>query len=178
MRGEVPAVRDLLTELFFPPRWDSDAGEMVTPEETFAGDVRPWLGNSVAVFLPSFDPMMSGGVDMPIVVAAQITDQAGADEFLSIAMPDIMELYERVEQDGTIVYRASSSDAAFVVTDNVLLAGMVNSVVLPGADAVNLLETGQFRNTLAGLPEDAYNIVVYTDFTGLVDISGDGACRR
>jgi len=49
--------------------------------------------------------------------------------------------------------------------------GWWNIVVLPGADAVDLTETDQFRDTLAALPEDAYNIVVYTDFTGLVDIA-------
>jgi len=55
-----------------------------------------------------------------------ITDQASADEFLSITMSDLMELYERVEQeDGTIVYRSSPGATAFVVTDDALLAGMV-----------------------------------------------------
>ncbi len=181
--GAVPpegvAVRDLLTQLFFPPRYDYEASEMVTPEETFVDDVRPWLGDTVAIYLVSVNALLMGGDEQPpLVIAVDITDMATADAFVNNSLAEDIEegSYTREEQaGGNITYMPSyTGEAEFMVTEEVLFIGLdiERNIVMPGDDLVNLGQTETFQSAVNALPEDAYNVLVYVDAAQAVDTLG------
>jgi hypothetical protein len=158
---EYSSLRDLLNAAFA----EGTDGAM-----SFDEDARPWLGDTIAVFVPSLEVLM-GGADLPVVMGATITDQAALNDFVGAVLEDALanQYYQRIErEDGSILYQGTffSSPSVLILEDAVfvgILDDEMRPLVLPGQDRVKLSLTSPFRDAMDALPEDHYNAVLYTD---------------
>lgn len=142
---------------------------------SFDADVRPWLGNSAAVFVPSLEAIL-GGSDFPVVIGATITDQAAANDLIAMLMEEAVEAqyYQVIEgDDGSILYQgAFFSTPSILILKDALFIGILDDdlgpLVLPGQDKVKLAQTGAFGDAMDALPEDDYNIVLYLNLVDAI----------
>ncbi len=142
----------------------SDAIASVLPGTVdFATDIRPWLGDSIAVLLNGIDTE-SG--DQPIVFAFSVSDNAAAEAWLDsyFAAEIGTSMTKSEEADGTLYAAESSFDASALLADGVLfyaLAASLDTLVMPADDAVNLAQTSEFQDVVGALTENDYNALIY-----------------
>ncbi len=125
----------------------------------------PWLGDSVALILPSTELLLENEFSTAVVFDS--TDQDAAVEFVDMVLSDEMERrdYEKIKQDdGSIRYEPTVNGLyPYLVTDDVIAYGLVDLLVYPDDDATSLSETAIFSETIEALPESDYNILGYAD---------------
>ncbi len=150
------------------------------PDVNFDVAVRPWLGDTAALYIPAVENLLfGGGGDQPFIFAFSVVDQDLADAFVQSAIGDLLqtEAITRTEEDGVILYEpALRFQPAFVITEDALLYGVLGNnfadVVLPGAEVPSLAQSEAFDLTLNTLPRTDYNIAAYVDLTNLLDLVG------
>ncbi|MDX1994185.1 MAG: DUF3352 domain-containing protein [bacterium] len=137
--------------------------------DSFEEDVRPWLGDTVAAAFP-----LGLGTFEPLYFLS-VTDRDAADAFLEAELSDGEAIVERTEQeDGTVRFDVRfGSNPPFtsaLLTDDVALIGepeALETVILPGDDVASLADDGAFQDTLAALPADDYNALLYVTGEGV-----------
>ena len=150
--------------------------DVVDEDISFDELVRPWAGNTMAVYIPSVEAVMMNR-ELPLFIGIEITDKSGAEAFVDALLGDETAegYYEvTVREDGVIVYNASSVyDPSVIITTDALFFGLfsddLDELVLPGEDRVKLGLTGAFQDALAALPAGGYHAVAYLDLTDAVN---------
>lgn len=147
----------------------SDTIDSILPNSVdFATDIRPWLGDSIAVMLTQIDMESEGSAVPPgsVVIALSVSDNAAAEAWLDgyFATQLGTSMTKSVEADGTLYAAESSFDTSALLADGVLfyaLAPSLDTLVMPADDAVNLAQTSEFQNVVGALTESDYNAIVY-----------------
>jgi hypothetical protein len=145
----------------------------------FATDVEPWLGDTLALYIPAVENQLFGGNSdqLPFIIALEITDQLLADGFVLTLYEDALqrESMTRTAKDGIIIYEASLRfQPSVVLTGDALILGVLGTgfadVVLPDSTTPNLADSDVFNATLGALPASSYDVVAYADLTNIIDL--------
>lgn len=143
---------------------------------SFSENVRPWLGDSAALVVPTVDALNTAAG--PLVLVAEVTDFETAQTFLgnvTSAEVGVLSAYEgEVQTDGSVVYTSEfSSDPTIILTESVVYYGDVEAalpaMLLPGADARSLNQNDAFTAIRSNLPAESYNAFVYIDAAGIYE---------
>ena len=131
---------------------------------TFANDVQPWLGDSIAMGLGDLDLNIYGDLnDAEIMVAIEVTNPTAADDFMHKMMGLMAEetgiqFLEETYQDATLYY-VDAEDALDQTTlsrsGDLLIFGLGKSDVMAAIDALqseSLADSSAFQDTIAELP--------------------------
>jgi hypothetical protein len=141
---------------------------------TYADDVKPWIGDSIALGWSDFVLDSYGSIeDIEMVVAVEVRTPAAADAFLFALMEVISEetgetFIEVDYQNETLYYVDTFNDLeqiAFSRSGNMLLFGLGKSNVEAAIDAQegkSLADSATFQDTLAELPTGRM-LTVYLD---------------
>ncbi|QPC83892.1 hypothetical protein G4Y79_05805 [Phototrophicus methaneseepsis] len=174
-----PVLTDLVDRLrlFFPKDVPPITAEALlnmfaqqTAGGTFEATYGTWVGDSAAFGLTlDVDYMMASMNDMPpFFISVAITDRDAAMAFLDeqVSHDESGELigYSLIEEGGLTIYLADESeDATYAVGDDVLF--ITPDVELLPREAVEnpLAAQADFNETVALLPNEAYNILAYID---------------
>jgi hypothetical protein len=141
----------------------------------YGEEIRPWLGDRVAFGLLGG---LAAGEPENVLVSAPITDEDAAREFIQSQMVGDTG-WTRSREGEFIVYEhpdtfanpiiGLGADMVFLATDRALLP-------LDGPPASSLAASERFQETVALLPAQAYNILLYGDIAALMrDSMGPGA---
>ena len=145
---------------------DADLGE------SFAEDVRPWLGDTASLGLIDMSTAAMNDEDPPVLIAIGITDRDAVVGMLSEMGADSDDVEVVTEADYTLFQPADDMDepVAIIVRDDVLLFTNAGDV-LPagGVYDISLADNSAFMDTLVLLPEPDYNITIYLDTSAFLD---------
>jgi len=123
----------------------------------FASGVRPWLGDVVALgAAPDADGMTQ------ILLVVDVTNKDAVLSFLTANIPDLERTEEgdfTVFYDGFETYIAVNNDAMYITAERALIP--FNA--LDGS----LATTSLFMDSLAALPAESYNILLYANGDGV-----------
>jgi hypothetical protein len=132
---------------------------------TFDETVRPWLGDTVAVGIPSGAALFASHFETvgedPVLFAAEITDRALALAFLEPLMPADSEVNVEENDSRTLITSRDEGRGAIYIDGSVLL--ITNDVALLPQETITAgLESSEdFANSLSSLPETDYNALLY-----------------
>lgn len=139
---------------------------------TFNNAVRPWLGETAAVAVLSFDLLMddtsSNDDEAPMVLAAQITDREAVLDFFMARLEHSNEDFIRTDEDTyTLLGPSRQTDnmvVGLLVTDDaIFLSNQIDAILVEGTDAARLSNNSAFTAALNRLPADDYNVTLYYD---------------
>lgn len=165
----------------------SDALDMALadglPGKTFSGDIRPWLGDTLAIGvldIPMDEPLSSRGAlrrlnpgngDAPFIMALAINDRAAATNFITSAMAANNSPAKQTEGDGfTLLEDPSDDETALVIRDDViLLSNQRDRLVKGGLPDGSLQGNPAFADAFNNLPETDYNLTIYADVSPFID---------
>ncbi len=148
---------------------------------TFSDDVRPWIGESIALGWSDFVLDSYGSVkDIEMVIAVEVRKPAAADEFLLALMEAISEdtgelFLEADYQNETLYYMDTVKDLeqfTFSRSGNMLLFGLGRSNVEAAIDAQegeSLADSTAFQDTLAEIPSGRM-LTVYLDSGHIINV--------
>ena len=172
-----------------PPMTISDALDQAIaeglPEKTFSGDIRPWLGDTLAVGVleipegatssPQQALRRASSSDAPFVMAIAINDREAATTFITDAMTENEAEFTQTDEDGfTILEDPSDDDAIIVIRDDVILiSNQPANIRSGGVPDGNLQANADFAAALANLPGDDYNITGYMDLGTIIQKAAD-----
>lgn len=152
-------------------------------ERDFRANIRPWLGDHVAMVIPSMDTLN----DRPTYIY-EVTDFDAAKAFLDTGLVSEeggFSYYAEPEarEDGSFLYTSEYSfDPNVLLTEDLLFVGRletgIETLVMPGEDAVSLDQTSEFQDALAALPLDDYNIAAYLNPQPLIEIAANEMARE
>ncbi len=124
---------------------------------TDADDLLSWLGDAASIGVTGMDA--SGTIDADgLQIVVELDDRQAAFRYLLNEYEDIAEI---IENENSTVIAVPQADILFELYDEVMVIA-VEQQTLPGSSN-SLLNSNRFRETLADLPEETYNIVVYFD---------------
>lgn len=135
----------------------------IDAEGDYESVIGSWLGDTIALgtSVPAADSS-----SQPVILAVAITDAAAAEAFLTANGG--YENYDRTENDGYVLWSPSTrrSGQPFVIfREDVLIISMeAGNVETGGVQESPLSAVAGFNDTLALLPQDDYNVIVYTNF--------------
>jgi hypothetical protein len=133
---------------------------------TFNEVFRPWFGDTAAISIRSYEFLMDNDPDNDIrsfTAAVAITDPAGATAYFD----DLVERGDGISQGGGVyAFSVNRSDVIVdvSVTDDVVLFG---NLVMTREAALS--ENPLFTDSLANLPENDYNILLWINYPSFVD---------
>lgn len=134
----------------------------------FETDIRPWLGDNIAVTVASFNAL--NALSNPFTLILDLADAEAAEAAFE---PMLFGYTAEETEDGTLYTGEFSSEPAYLFTDDALFIGDlttgINRMVMPSADTLSLDQNEAFTATLDMLPEDEYNIVAYINPGGVVN---------
>jgi hypothetical protein len=148
---------------------------------TFTDDVKPWIGESIAMGLGDLDLDAYGGLnDAEIMFAIEVSDPAAADEFLHKMMGAMAEetgerFLEETYLDATLYYvdaQKAPEQYTFSRSGDLLIFGMGKSDVMAAIDAQqneSLADSSAFQDTIAELPSGRM-LTIYMDSGGIFDM--------
>lgn len=131
---------------------------------TFREDIRPWLGDSLAVGLTaSFSEMMSMR-QPPLVAAVAITDRAAAEALFDklFGENDVME--KSTVNDFTVYSPTPDYDfveVAVAISNSVLFYSTSTDALPLSRPEASLVDSESFQASVSLLPEDDYDMLVY-----------------
>jgi hypothetical protein len=146
---------------------------------TFSDDVRPWIGESIALGWSDFVMDSYGSVkDVEMVIAVEVRKPDAADEFLLALLEAISEetgeqIIEADYQNETISYVDTVTDLeqyAFSRSGNMLLFSLGKGNIEAAIDAQegeSLADSTAFQDTLAKLPSGRM-LTVYLDSSQII----------
>lgn len=163
---------DLIGDTTVPMALDQFVrGVLQSDDATWAQDVRPWLGDSMAFGALSLDTMMKRRDDGPYLIVLSITDRAGAEAFFAPMLERTRDLINTIETPAYTLHTASTSTGptALLFTDQALfITNKIEVLPIDGNLRSPLAETSVFQTALSTLPADGYNIAVYVDYGALM----------
>jgi hypothetical protein len=132
-----------------------------------AEGVDAWLGDQVAVAIPSVNSVMAVGPSSPTLTIFAVRDFAAAETWLDAELLDedsFLNYAKETRPDGSLHYQPGAAwGDPYVLTEEALFMGLVDQAVLPGANIPRLSADVTFRQAGAALPEAGYNALVYLD---------------
>lgn len=133
-------------------------------------DIRPWLGDTVAVAALAPD---ADGVSQ-VVIAFDSNDRAGALNFARQAYPNGEDQgVTESERDGftvlTVDFGMDPADNIVIAANDEAMYFASSEALIPfgGAPSSNLAGSAGFSSALGRLPAPSYNIIGYLDATAL-----------
>ncbi|MFN8372559.1 MAG: DUF3352 domain-containing protein [Anaerolineae bacterium] len=125
---------------------------------SFEDDIRPWLGDSIALGVRDLNSRFSPG----FMIAVDVTDNAALAALLDNAAQDSSsgEEYTQYEFDGAVLR----------LYGNVLLVSQTEQMLDDAAEGDRLSDSEDFSATLALLPEPDYNAVIYLQTNEIMDL--------
>jgi hypothetical protein len=152
-----------LPETTAPLRDALDAAGFELAGADFDTVFRSWLGDSASIAVSVPDPMG----DPEVLIVVDITNAQATENFmLEQIIEDDIDLYERTEENGFVVYRSTdeSIDTYTAIGEELLFITSVDDMLpLDGPLSDNLTGQAQFTATLDTMPADSYNILAYLD---------------
>jgi Protein of unknown function (DUF3352) len=137
----------------------------------YENDIRSWLGGTIAFGMgdPSnvFDRDRDNDLETPILIAAQITDQAAADSLVQRLIDGdrmLKEFMVREERNEDIAYTSKEPRAPFqvLITKEALFIGTNPAVsAVSNPTAPKLSASAELAGLAGKLPEQAYNFYGY-----------------
>lgn len=152
-------LRNALNELFT---------DMSDIPNGFDSAIRPWLGDTAAIILPTGIDL-SGNTEPAVLLAASVANRGAAMFFLNLAFTGVSP-----EQGpgGTLIYAAPGAPFSAALTEDALLLAEnranLELAVFPNEDAAKLTTHSGFQATIDALPAGDYNIVAYANLTSLI----------
>ncbi|MCC7209314.1 MAG: DUF3352 domain-containing protein, partial [Anaerolineae bacterium] len=139
-------------------------------------DIRPWLGQRIAFGVGN--PALVGMTDspqpedVPAVLAVDITDQAGADAFVTklLSMANLEQAFQRSEDSQFISYESQMAQQLpvnILITSDALLIGTQVGLAAARGDGTSLADASRFTDTLSAMPAVSYNLLFYVDANAL-----------
>lgn len=137
----------------------------------FERDVRPWLGDTMSGGVLSletaFDHDFSNDDDIPYLVVMDVTDRDLALELAETLFADGIEAGEvtRSSEDGVDLFIGveGTNIPAYALTEDALMVAFSEDQLPLGGVDEPLSESERFTETLAMLPDTAYNMVGYNN---------------
>lgn len=170
--GDIPEIQEALDD--FLAEMEAESGI------TFESDIKPWLGQEVALAIPDLEAAM-GGQEPEIVLAVATRDRRDSDAFLE-------KLRQYLVSDGYVVSEATYNGVTYyvqetksewetpalfgTVNDFVILAtgasAMENVIDVAQGDAESLAKNETYTRLVDALPEEAVALMFY-DMQGMMD---------
>ncbi|MCA9889919.1 MAG: hypothetical protein KC546_16175, partial [Anaerolineae bacterium] len=158
----------------FPEATSTDLLDMFAQEmagTSFEEGFGSWLGDTAAVGMTLDTEFLTEarGEVPPIVLTVQITDHDGAVAFVDAQLDrdSSGELvgYSVVERDGFTVYLPDEAfdKATVAIGSDVMMISPSVSLMQLGEIESGLDSSAAFADTIAMLPENAYNVIAYMD---------------
>lgn len=154
-------------------------------------DIRPWLGQRIAfgVGNPALIGMTDSPApeDVPAVLALDITDQAGADAFVTrvLSMANLGQAFKRSEGNQFISYDSQMPQQMpvnILITSDALLIGTQVGLAAARGDGTSLADSPRYADTLKLMPGDSYDVLFYGDynviFGRILAVMEEGGGRR
>lgn len=146
-------------------------------DQAFGGNfqttIRAWLGDNAALAVGSaevlFDDDPSNDFESEVLLAVQITDR-GAVEALFESLTD-QSGYTKTSTPAFTDYEDTAQPILLRVTENLLLFGTKAGVQSVQNRAAKLNANPKFQETVAALPAEDYNILLYLDLSVLPEQS-------
>jgi len=140
---------------------------------TFDSEVRSWLGDETSIGLFSFEGMMgrgnSDGKPPHFLAAVAVTDQKAAEAFWKAALSKASSNKYQTSTEGDFTLFTPSKDApesasgiVAIGKDVLFIAGYKEDVPFKGQKD-SLSDSKTFADSIKLLPEDDYNITIYTN---------------
>ena len=137
-------------------------------EITFQGDVRPWLGDTIAAGVMNIQQtntrrLLRGRMDgeSPFAFAASITDRTAATNFITDMIARNGSEFDQAETGGfTILTDPDDPNGNVVIGDDVLLVTNISDFATQMPED-SLATNSTFTDAFADLPESDYNATVY-----------------
>jgi hypothetical protein len=149
---------------------------------TFNQDVKPWIGEAIAIGLDDLDFSMDGDFrDIRLVLAVEARGPKAADDFLVRLMAAITEktgeqFVEETYQDRTLYYVEDSIEGTepfvFTLSGDMLLFGIGKNTIEAAIDAQqgeSLADVAGFQETIQLLPSGRI-LTFYIDFEGYLEM--------
>ncbi len=139
----------------------------------FNSEIRSWLGDTASIGLFSFEGMMGRGAapsETPHFLAAvAITDQKTAEAFWKAALEKSASGKYETSTEGDFTLLTPSKDAPksasgiIAIGKDVLLIGAYKEDLALAGQKDALSDSATFTDSISLLPEDDYNITIYTN---------------
>ena len=132
-------------------------------EATYSGDIEPWLGDRLGVFVSSFEPTSSGDATPDFAVLLQVDDADAARDFLGNVVEQDPAPEEELSYDGTDYFRSGDGFAAGVIDDTALVLGTEAAfrVAVDSSEGMSLEESAEFTERVDALPDDALGEIFF-----------------
>ncbi|MBN1287892.1 MAG: hypothetical protein JXB47_21010 [Anaerolineae bacterium] len=138
-----------------------------------AGDfealVGSWLGDTVAVGLPSVQSAMSGAQNLfgPFTYVVDITNRGAAEAFLGGILYASDYAIQRTETQTTYTAQDWQRDPSFAIFDEMMMV-VPNPRMLARLPEVSLADDPLFTGAVGLLPGDDYRAILYLDTQGIM----------
>ncbi len=137
------------------------------PEGDFQSVFRSWLGDSAAFGLMSLETQ--GFRNPPFIVVIDVTNRAAAESFTDMFLRTTDADFSVTTEDPFTLYEVENRNVAIAVTDEALfLTETVDTLRQLNTREARLNTNGAFNDTLAGLPNGDYDMVLYLDSPSLM----------
>jgi hypothetical protein len=145
-----------------------DQAVMSLTGKDFASSIRPWLGDVAAVSGAGV-PVRSDS-QAPVLLVAELRDRAGAEAFFdALAAKGTAKVEKSTQGDFTLYSGATGANGALAISDNLLLLANDQASITQTLDRSAKLNQSQlFTDTLALLPTNSYDILIYVDTAGIL----------
>ncbi|NWG17709.1 MAG: DUF3352 domain-containing protein [Chloroflexi bacterium] len=167
-----------LPEGVVPPGFSLRSALNLLVAETGAADfdaaVRPWLGDTVAIGFLSLEDMSDSLQE--VVIAAQITDRAAAAAFWKYLLDRTNSTYGEITDSAYTFYTMDAEapeEGGLLIADDVMLLGVGDLRAMLLTREARLNQYPAFADTMALLPADRYNAVIYMDAAAIARATPD-----
>lgn len=161
--GFIGQARDLLPGGGIPPiRIEALLDQYVSQlgQGDFGEAVRPWLGDTAALGFGM--PGDIGSAPAHFLLAANITDQQAAADFIETFLQESNQDYESSEQGGYTVLADPEGEGLFAIGEDVLFLSLfADDIPSLTGDFKSLADSADFTGTLAQLPAEDYSALGY-----------------
>jgi hypothetical protein len=144
----------------------------------YAQDIRSWLGDRVAVGFGPIDVLLDkdpkNDVDVPLVVAIDVTDQAKTESFVDglLKKGNLSQMLPKAAEGAFTVYRSllPTMPISIAVGKDVLLIGTLTGIQAATGTGARLADDADFKATFGLLPASSYDLLAYANPTPLAAI--------
>lgn len=148
--------------------------------EDFRTSIRPWLGDSIAVGIPSLDVLKNTPSYNQPLFALSVHDREAAKKFWEklVNSNSGSSKFAFEDKDGYSLMLAEKDNPArggLLISDDVLLLGVADLESVYKNTASTLATSAKFTDTLALLPEKGYDGLLYLDLGQILAATNRGS---
>ncbi|MGI9020334.1 MAG: DUF3352 domain-containing protein [Solirubrobacterales bacterium] len=148
-------------------------------ELTWADDIEPWLGDTAAVFVRSFEPADAAAGMVDAAYMTTVKDAEEAEAFLDTLKKDVqpdIEFEERSYEDVDYLFGGADSDTAVGLVDGVMVSGTEPALkAAVDASAGDSLADSEDFSEEAGSLDDENLMELWLDLGTALDAAAAGA---